>query len=74
MPWNEALEQYKRRVFKLVRNLRKYKMENKYDRVKTDWWCPIISKDDNFLSNLAGTNNKNQEVLERFYSLILPQT
>jgi len=36
-------------------------VENKYDRVKTDWWFPIISKDDEFLSNLADTNNKNQE-------------
>ena len=61
MPWNEALEQYKSRVFKLVGKLRKYKVKNGYDREKTDWWFPIISKEDEFFSNLAGTYNKNQE-------------
>ena len=34
MPWNEALEQYKSRVFKLVGKLRKYKVKNGYDREK----------------------------------------
>jgi hypothetical protein len=53
----DALQHFKTLVYPLVNKLRKFRKETGCDRGLTDWWFPLISKDDQFVSNWRGANS-----------------
>ena len=58
MPYEDALAHLKSRIYPLVNKLRDSR-RNGNSRDITDWWFPVVMKEDQVFSSFAGKNNHN---------------